>query len=276
MLNNFFIINENNVRYNLKNIDKAIVPSVSGIGYEYNKSYVRVGNVYKLDKTEIQQGSFAGTVIFKKYEEYQRFVSFIEGSDDLRIIYKPIDIEYFRDVEFVGITNVINHGDHTECELMLDCKGLYYTEDSKRFVVEDVEGESRYPLPMPFTFNDYSNIAIDYDNKGHSDGEIIAELFGYMDRPTIELYRNGVLKYKVAFDVVVEEGQKLLYSAKDGDNYVVLEDVDGLQTNVVGCLTLENDNFFKIPKGRNILKVTSESGVLNRVVFRILTAYKGV
>lgn len=276
MLNNFFLINEFNIRYNLKNIKQGLIPSISGIGYEYERTYIRVGKTYKLDKSEIKQGNLSGSVIFKKYEEYQKFINYIEGSEELRVIYKPIDIEYFRDVEFAGITNVINKGSTTECELMLNCKGLYYTEDSKRFVVEDVEGESRYPLPYPYRFNDYSNVAIDYNNVGHTEGEVLAEIFGYMDQPKIELYVNGIIKYKIAFNIIVEDGQRLLYSAKDGDNFVMLEDSDGSQTNIVGCLLLENDNFFKIPKGNSILKVTSESGVLNKVVFRILTAYKGV
>ena len=276
-MNEFSLINELNERYDLKNFTTtALVPSINGLGYENNMNYIRVGNAYKVDRNELTQGIISGDVVFADYTKYQDFIEFIEQSETLRVIYKPIDTEYFRDVDFNGITGVSRKRSTIDCGIQLNCKGIYYTEDSKRFVVEELEGESRFPLPFPFTFNDYSSVAIDYYNKGHAEGEILAEIYGYTQQPTIELYVNGVLKYKVFFDLTIEEGQKLLYSAKDGDNYVVLEDIDGTQTNIPNCLTLENNNFFKLPKGVSALKTTSATGAMNKIVFRILTAYKGV
>ncbi len=276
-MNEFSLINELNERYDLKNLkETALVPSVSGLGYENNISYVRVGNAYRQDNKEIVQGELTGTITFLEYSRYINFINFVEKSSSLRIIYKPIDIEYFRDVDFVGITGIIKKGATTEAEIKFNCKSLYYTEDNKRFVVEELEGETRYPILFGATFNDYSSVAIDYSNIGHTDGEVLAEIYGYTEKPTIELYVNGLLKYKILFDITILEGQKLLYSAKDGDNYVVLQDVNGTQTNIPNCLKLENDNFFKLPKGMSTIKTTSATGTMNKIVFRILTAYKGV
>lgn len=266
-----------NERYNLKDFkESAIIPSVFGLGYENNTSYIRVGNSYRLDKKEIKQGEFIGTAIFKSYENYQNFISFVEKSEKLRVIYKPLDIEYFRDVDLNGITATINKGSTTESEISLSCKGLYYTEDSKRFIIEELEGETRYPILFDATFNDYSSVAVDYDNKGHAEGEILAEIYGYTEQPTIELFVGDKLKYKVIFDITIQAGEKLLYSAKDGDNFVALEDANGVQTNVPECMKLDNDNFFKLPKGMSTIKTTSTTGTMNTIIFRIFTAYKGV
>lgn len=276
-MNDFSLINEVNERYSLKNLkETAFIPSVGGFGYENNMSYVRVGYSYKLESNEMKQSELSGTVIFSEYAKYQEFINFVEQSKSLRVVYKPIDTEYFRDVDFNGITGVKPKSKTIEGEVKFNCKGLYYTEDNKRFVVEEMAGEARYPILFDASFNDYASVAIDYNNVGHSEGEILTEIYGYCEQPTIELYVNGIVKYKVMFDIVIQEGQKLLYSSKDGDNYVVLEDVDGTQTNIPSCLKLENDNFFKLPKGVSTLKTTSATGVMNKIVFRILTAYKGV
>lgn len=276
-MNVYSLINENNVRFSLSNFrETTLIPSLNGIGYEHNSEYVRVGNSYRLTSREIKQGQLSGKIQFKKYSMYLNLIEYIERSENLRLIYKPINTEYYRDVNFNGITGVVVKGNLTECDIVFNCTSLYYTEDNRRFVIERIEGESRYNLPFPFTFNDYSGLAINYNNQGHVEGELLAEIFGYIINPVIELYVNGRLKSRVMFDITVEEGQKLLYSTKDGDNYVALEDTDGTQSNIPNCLKLTNNNFFKIPKGQSILKITSDSGVLNKAVFRILTAYKGV
>lgn len=276
-MNEYSLINENNVRFSLSNFrETALIPSLNGIGYEHNSEYVRVGNNYKLESGEIKQGQLSGKIQFKKYSMYLDLIEYIEQSENLRLIYKPISTEYYRDVDFNGITGVVLKGSLTECDIAFDCTSLYYTEDNKKFVIESIEGESRYDLPFPFTFNDYSGLAIDCNNRGHVEGELLAEIFGYIINPVIELYVDGKLRSRVMFDITVGEGQRLLYSTKDGDNYIALEDTDGTQTNIPNCLKLANNNFFKIPKGRSILKITSDSGMLNKAVFRILTAYKGV
>lgn len=276
-LREYFLTNERNQRYELRNVrNKTIMSDLQGLGYRYNTRYVRVGNIYKLDSIDLEQGSFSAEIAFLDYEQYLEFIRYIEQSESLRFIYKPLDIEYFRDVQFAEITNITKTFHMVQASITLNCKGLYYTEDSKRFVVEEMEGESRWDLTFPFTFNDYSSVAIDINNTGHVEGEMLAEIFGYTEKPKIELLTNGKVKYKVAFDIIVQEGERLLYSVKDGDNYVILEDLEGNQTNVWDCLKLENDNFFKLPKGVSTLRVTSQTGVMNKIVFRILTAYKGV
>ena len=276
-LREYFLINERNRRYELRNVkNKTIMSDLQGLGYRYNTKYVRVGNAYKLDNKELEQGTLSAEIAFLDYMQYQEFIRYIEQSENLRLIYKPLNVEYFRDVDFVGIDNITKKFNLVQANITLNCKGLYYTEESKRFVVEELEGESRWPLPFPFTFNDYSSVAIDINNTGHTEGEILAEIFGYTEQPMIELIVDGKTTHKVVFDITVQEGERLLYSAKDGDNYVMLEDAGGNQTNVWSCMSLENDNFFKLPKGVSTLRVTSQTGVMNKIVFRILTAYKGV
>lgn len=275
----FYLINELNTRYDLQDIQtNGFLASPSGLGYSTNITYVKVGNAFLEDSRELQQGTIDGSVYFNGYAEYQGFVNFIESSEQLRMIYQPLDVEYFRDVDFASIAK--NELDPTTgcliCPIQLKCKGLYYTEDNKRFIMEQLEGESRYNVTYPFKFNDYSTVGVTYNNTGHSEADLLAEVYGYVIDPILELYVNNILKHRVTFNITVQSGQKLLYSSKDGDNYVILEAADGTQTNVINCLDLANDNFFKMPKGISTVNLGSDSGVLSKVIFHIMTRYKGV
>lgn len=275
----FYLVNELNTRYDLQNINtNGFLASPSGLGYSVNITYTRIGNAFLEESREPEQGTIDGSVYFKGYAEYQDFINFIESSEKLRLIYKPLEIEYFRDVDFTSITKteIDPSTGCLICPIQVKCKGLYYTEDNKQFIMEHIEGESRYDLPFPFTFNDYSSIGVTYTNTGHIESDLLAEVHGYIENPILDLYVNKIRKYRVVFNITVQSGQKLLYSAKDGNNYVMLEDVDGSQTNVIDCLDLANNNFFKMPKGISSINLSSATGVLNKVVFRIMTRYKGV
>lgn len=277
MMRRYFLINEMNKGIELRNVrDGMLASDLAGLGYTHQMEYVRVGNSYRLDNKELSQGILSTELTFLSYDKFQEFMNYIENSKSLRIIYKPTDTEYYTDVDFEGITDITKNVNMVQCNVTFNRKSLYYTQDDRRFTLEAIEGESRWPLPFPFTFNDYSDISITYNNRGHTDSEFIVEIYGYTEKPELKLFIDGVLKYKVSFNVTIQEGQKLLYSAKDGNNYVAIQRADGSQEYIPNCLSLESDNFFKIPKGQSVLKVSTDSGVRNKVVFSILTAYKGV
>jgi hypothetical protein len=273
----YHLINENNIRFSLKDfVNKAFIPRVAGLGYKRNLSYVKVGNYYKTNYDEIAQGTLSGTMVFKTYQHYLDFVEFVESAGALRIIYNPIGTEYFRDVDFEGIRDVVDKGSRTEAEVNFFCKSLWYTATDTRFTIEDIEGGSQYDLEFPYTFNDFASTDVVVVNDGHTESQLLVEFFGFIENPKIELYKNGVLKYSVEFDITVPSGSKLIYSAQDDLNYVYLQDESGVKTNVIDVLDLTKDNFFNIPKGTSKIVVTSDSGLFSRVTFTIISLYKSV
>jgi len=273
----FFLINDNNVRFSLKDFtQKAFIPSVAGLGYNHNLSFLKVGDTYQESFKEIAQGTLSGTAIFKTYENYLSFVSFVESASSLRICYKPIDTEYFRDVVFKGITQVIRQSSTTEAEVDFFCKGLWYTASDTRFTVENVEGQSSYDLLFDYTFNDFASTELFFNNTGHTDAQLVVEMFGFIEDPVIELYQNNVLLHSVSFKKEVLEDEVLIYSARDGQNFVKHIDDLGVETNAISTLDLTKDNFFKLPKGTSKIVVSSTGGLFTKIVFRIITQFKGV
>ena len=64
-LREYFLTNERNQRYELRNVrNKTIMSDLQGLGYRYNTRYVRVGNIYKLDSIELEQGSLSAEIAF--------------------------------------------------------------------------------------------------------------------------------------------------------------------------------------------------------------------
>jgi hypothetical protein len=273
----FYLINQNNVRFCLKDFkEKAFVPSFKGLGYKNKLSYIRVGNYDQLSYKEVAQGTLSGTAVFSDYQNYLDFVNYVEGSTALRMIYKPLTTEYFRDVELEGITNVVKGSSTTEAEVDFDCKGLWYTATDTRFTVEQIEGQSSYDLLFDYTFNDFASTELFVTNSGHTDAQLVVEMFGFIDNPVIQLFQNNVKLYEVSFTKEVLADEKLIYSARDGQTYVKHIDDLGVETNAISTLDLTKDNFFQIPKGVSKIVVSSDGGLSSRIVFRIITQFKGV
>lgn len=276
-MNEYSLINENNIRFSLTDFtNQSFIPSLKGLGYENKIKFIKIGNKFKTDNIEIVQGSLSGTVIFSSYQKYRDFLSYIGNSNLLRLIYKPLDVEYFRDIEFGGISDPIKRASTTEAEMTLVCKGLYYTQDNVNFTVEAIEGQSQYDLTFDYTFNDYSNAEINYTNPGDVESEMQVEFYGYLNNPQIDLFVNGVQKYSVTFNIEVLANERLIYSVKDDDMFVMLEDELGVRTNVVNCLDITKDNYFKIPRGVSSIRVSADSNIFTKIVFTIFTMYKGV
>jgi len=125
-MNEFYLINEINETFSLKDFQqKSFIPFFKGLGYQNDMSYVRVGNAFRLDKSEIAQGELTGTTIFKSYDNYQDFINYVEKSSSIRLVYKPLSTEYYRDIDFKGLTDTIKRGGKVEAKLSLMCKGLH-------------------------------------------------------------------------------------------------------------------------------------------------------
>ena len=276
-MNEFSLVNQNNIRFSLRDFQqKSFIPSLKGLGYKHNINFIQIGNYFKKDYKEVAQGELSGTIVFSSYQHYLDLISFVESADSIRFIYKPIDTEYFRDIEVRGIEDPTKSGGLVEAEISLFCKGLYYTENEQIFSVEEIDNPSQYDLVFDYTFNDYATADITFVNNGHTPAELIMEFYGALINPSVALYVNNVLRYQVDFNVTIDAGSKLIYCVKDGNNYVVVQDDLGVQTNAKSSLDITKNNFFKIPRGTSSIRVTSDSATLPKIVLRTLVAYKGV
>ena len=60
-------------------------------------------------------------------------------------------------------------------------------------------------------------------------------------------------------------------------NYLIIHvDANGVETNLIGDLSLNNDNFIRLPPGSYKVKFSSDTGTTNRTLYKLYKFYKAV
>ena len=104
MVREFKLINENGQRFSMMNIEEGcFLSSPTGLGYGYNIEYSQIGNDFIQNLKKTTQGQIGGELIFKNYDNYKKFVDFVESTNFLKLVYKvPFEdgyTEYFKDID---------------------------------------------------------------------------------------------------------------------------------------------------------------------------------
>jgi len=101
---------------------------------------------------------------------------------------------------------------------------------------------------------------------------------GHLIKPKIELYIEGQLYQTVAFNIEIQEYEKLLYGTKENDFYIYKQNTDGTLESLfnLDVIKFENDNVIRLPKNKSCeIRLTAQNEVLNAKV-TILAYYKAV
>lgn len=84
-----------------------LLNSPEGLGYGYDIQYSQIGNNFIQNIRKLIQGQISGELIFKKYDNYKKFVDFVEATKYLRFVYRvPFEggyTEYFKDIDISNI-----------------------------------------------------------------------------------------------------------------------------------------------------------------------------
>lgn len=108
MVREFYIENETGQRFSMMNIEEGcFLSSPTGLGYEYDIEYSQIGNDFIQNIRKISQGQIGGELIFKNYDNYKKFIDFIESAINLKFVYKvPFEngyTEYFKDIDISSV-----------------------------------------------------------------------------------------------------------------------------------------------------------------------------
>ena len=108
MVREFYIENETGQRFSMMDIEKGcFLSSPSGLGYSYDIQYAQIGNDFIQNIRKLTQGQIGGELIFKKYDNYKKFIDFVESTEILKFVYKvPFDngfTEYFKDIDISNV-----------------------------------------------------------------------------------------------------------------------------------------------------------------------------
>ena len=284
MVREFRLINEKGQEYSLMDIENyCLLTDPSGLGYEYSTEYEQLGNSFINTIRTLEQGRIDGTVNFINYDNFKSFVDYIENSEELRIKYKiPFEDktkEYLRDVEIqqLGKTQKQTNGIISE-PITFNCISLWYEENTTIYEMQPQSGEIRWDFTWDSKFADYDITGLSCINEGHVEAPIEVVIDGRVVNPTIELYVEGELYQSVAFNVAIEQFEKLLYGTKENEFYVEKQKTDGTVESLFNLDVLDfyNDNVIRLPRNKSCeLRLRSEDGI-SRAEVTIFPQYKAV
>lgn len=277
----YYLENESGERFGFLDIDNGIYANNhDGHGFSYNASYTKVGDMFVANSREDSQGSMSFDIQFtgrNQLKNYAQFCDFVNSASELYLIYIPYDEKEFkRDVDIASVDDGgMKNGIYT-AKLKLACKSLFYATSSSDYVVTAEASGMTFDFTWSTWFNDYSNILCEIDNDGHVDAALQIEFAGYVQNPKMQVFQDGVIIHEVMIPVPVMSGERMKYSTLDDDLYILIEKKDGSTQNLIGFLSMENENFFKLPKGQSSIMFTCEGGSLDEVHVKLYKYYKAV
>jgi hypothetical protein len=280
----FYLENEQNQRYNLQDLKNgALLASPAGLGLSMSRAYELTGDAARVISEIFPLRSFTGVIIFdgtNAYDSYRALVNFIAASDAMRLVYAPeykiASGEFLADAEVESVTKNEVKGGRMECDVSITLKGAWYKRESLRVVAEKTGAELRYDRVYEYAYSDVSTDAIEIYNDGHFEAPVMLEAEGELVNPRLSLYVNGILRSQLAVTAVIETGETLVFCTKDDELMLMKRFPDGSTENLINYISVENDNFFKLPKGLSTLSLSADNEIRSKSVITVFTAYKAV
>ncbi len=279
----FFLENTQKQRYSLQDIKTgALLISPAGLGLAMTRSYELAGDAARCVDEKFPARSFTGIVVFngaKAYDGYRALVDFI-AQGTIKLIYAPryetSNKEYLADVEVESLSKGDIMGGRMECDLLITLKSAWYKRESLRIVAQKAGEELRYERVYEYTYSDVSTDDIQIVNDGHFDAPILLEAEGELVNPRLALYIKGQLRAELVVTAVIEGNETLVFCTKDDDLKLVKRTASGTEESLIGCITVENENFFKLPRGLSTLSLSADNEIASKSVITVFTAYKAV
>lgn len=285
MVREFNLVNDKGQKYSLMNIkESCLLTQPTGLGYTYQTNYEQLGNTFVVSVKKMQQGQILGQLNFLSYDNYRNIINFIEASESLKfeytIPYNDVgEKTYYKDVEIntIGKSEIQPNGVISE-NITIDCLSLWYSSNVARFDMVAGENEIRWDFRWDSRFSDYSHRSLTYVNEGHTEAPIEVTINGSLVNPKIQLYIDGELYQEVPFTITLTQYEKLLYSTKENDFYLLKQNANGTKTNIftLSVVNFNNDNVIRLPKDKSCeLRLVADNDISSAEVI-IYTYYKGV
>lgn len=279
----FYLINEKGQEFSfMDEANYCLLTGIDGLGYSYNTTYEQLGDYFIPNLRKLEQGTINCELKFKNYDNFQNFINFIESAEKLRFLYKIPFLnkekkEYFKDIEIRSVSKGrIVEDDRVLIEnVSIECLSLWYEQNETVYDISKKDREMRWNFRWNSRFTSYNNRTVVFDNKGHTEAPFLIEADGYLLNPTVSIFVDGEKVNELKINIAIEKYEKLLFSTKDTDLFIIKQKADGTKENLFDLLDINNSNFFKIPKGVSEFRITADNEV-SSAKLTIFVKYKVV
>lgn len=279
MITEFKLINEYGQSYALNSLDSGYFTKPSGMGYEMSANYAQLGNAWVQNCLTDKQASLTGKLVFRTEDAYKAqtaLLKFIRTSKKLIMSRKTAAGEFYKDVDIIKYSMSMVEDRALKCSVTMQPRSLWYSNDQTTYTISSVAANAmRYPYRFPSTFQASINGEISVSNDGSVDAPFTVSFVGPLVNPTLTLLQDGVEMAKMEITGEAAEGESIELSTVDGDLYLYRKTSTGT-VNLTEALSIDNDNFFKIPRGTSTMRLTSDGEITKPVIFTVRKLYRAV
>ena len=275
MIRQFYLVNEVGQTYFFDYRSNTLISNITDLGFSKTNTYLKYEDEYALVKTENPQGTLQFKVVFLNgYSGYNSFLKFYKDSTgDLRLFYKYDDNPKFCYVRVKSLSKTELESGVLICNLVLDKLSLWILRESTIINVNEDEKGKIFPFSYPFIYSSTYNGTVTIVNNGETKAPLIITIYGAVNNPEIEVYKNDVLISKLRL-LVSSSDCEIEVSAEPKNQYMIMKE-DGIETNIYQFQDFTCDNFLFLDKGN--YKVKFAPGVSEDTFCRItkLEGYSG-
>ena len=265
----FKLINGNGAEYDMTR-PEALFHAPDGLGWGTEATVNRLGLTYvAIDEREVRQ-SPSGEMVFRGYEEYNRFLAFCQVGG-LVLAYKPLNTWYYvRCLISINKSEIKVDTLHLVCPVSFSLTSYWY----EKVVTQTSDGQEsdvakRYAYTYSYNYGSGSSNVFDI----HCDlpSYFTLTIMGEATNPVYRVLQNEVIVRSGKINVTVGSTQKLVINTNPKEAEIRLYTKTNTRIrNVYGSSDFTTERMFSLPQGQSQMQVLSEDATQPRVLLEVL------
>ena len=263
----FKLINSAGAEYDLNGLDHFF-QSPAGLGITRKYSATNIGDYYIQTDNIMSQKKVSGEIVFKDYQYYSDFVSFI-GDGNLTLCYCPIaPTWYYLDCAISKLNKTELEVGRLFCSIDFTGFGPWYGSTKLRKTnTTDTAGKT-YPYTYSYTYVDASRGTIRYTNTGRVPAPCKIKIYGPCENPHWVLSQGGqdistgdiTLELLQGETLVIDSNTPTMEIAKYTDNGII---------DVYQYSDFDTERFIYLPPGDSTLLFTHDGQEALNVIVEV-------
>jgi len=258
---------------NLDEPQGSLFADPDGLGIRTRIKSFEVENTLFIEEVNTQTAVISGTLYFKDYKHYQRFVEFVGiintdvplklyysiGEDLAKHWYKLVLISELKKGEINRKTATL------EIKAKFDCLSRWKQDVEINIEISRSGDSLVYPYVFPYFYGG-NNLAVDIDNTGNLPTSCIVKAEGLTDTPTFRVMQNDVIIDQAKYNIVVPAGGHLIVdSAPDTQKALLITGSNVENVYYTGEKDYTFSNFVTIPSGKSTFVVSALNSNFGKV-----------
>lgn len=197
-----WLVNDAGQEYRFDYSSMALVSSITGLGFQKTNTYFDFDSIYKkIDESIPTQDIVLNLAFLKKYAGFKGFLTYLEGSNELKLFYTSDDTRYcYVGVESLSKTEI--SGGTLASELKLKRLSYWYRDVVSEVTINVCKEGKIYPFSYPYKYSLSSKGRMTLTNNGYAKAPLRITIKGNVSNPEVLVTKDGaeVSRLKIYYE----------------------------------------------------------------------------